>query len=175
MSYNSAFEINEKENKNKVELEEELEDLEFQMFRMQDNLKKIAKKWQVIGVEQAKDSNWVIIYTSDDGDTCKIMLNECASSFKGMWDFSIQAQYSCENKIHIGDIKGPENKGYGSICINYLKQLAKDYNIEYITGDIAKRDWGHKDRLIHFYKKHNFKVKVDNQSKSGEIEWRLVF
>lgn len=175
MIHKSAFEINEKENKKESELKEEIEDLEFQMFRMQDNLKEIAKKWQVIGIEQTKASNWVIIYASDDDHTCKIMLNECDSAFRGSWDFSIHAQYSGENKIHIGDIKGPENKGYGSICMNYLKQLAKKYNIQSITGDIAKRDWNHKDRLIHFYKKHNFDVKIDKETKSGEIECRLVF
>ncbi|WNF38204.1 hypothetical protein RJD24_07185 [Bacillaceae bacterium IKA-2] len=175
MNYKSAFEIDEKEKKNKDELKEELEDLEFQMFRIQDNLKKIAKKWDVIGIEQTKENNWVIIYASEDNDTCKIMLNECDSAFQGIWDFTIHAQYSAENKIHIGDIKGPENKGYGSICMEYLKQFAKKYNIHCITGDIAERDWGHRDRLVHFYKKHNFKVKIDKENKSGEIEWRLVF
>ncbi len=172
MSFTSAF-IDERETKNKQELKEEIVDLEFQMFRMQDNLKEIAKKWQVIGIEQAKNSSWVIIYTADDGETCKIMLNDCDSAFRGNWDFSIQASYEDEHTIHIGDIKGPENLGYGSICMHYLKELAKDQNIQYITGDIAKRDWDHKERLVHFYKKHNFKVNIDKETKSGEIEWRL--
>ncbi len=175
MFQKSAFAIDERENKNPEELKEEIEDLEFQVFRMQENLKEIAKKWQVIGIEQTKENNWVIIYASDDGDTCKIMLNECDSAFRGMWDFSIQAQYANENTIHIGDIKGPENKGYGSICMHYLKEVAKEQNIQYITGDIAKRDWDHKERLVHFYKKHNFKVNIDKESKSGDIEWNLVY
>lgn len=172
MFYKSAFAVDEREDKNQEELKEEIEDLEFQMFRMQDNLKEIAKKWQVIGIEQTKENNWVIIYASDDGDTCKIMLNECDCAFRGVWDFAIQAQYADENTIHIGDIKGPENKGYGSICMDYLKEHAKEQNIQYITGDIAKRDWDHKERLVHFYKKHNFKVSIDKETKSGEIEWR---
>ncbi|QOY35639.1 GNAT family N-acetyltransferase [Anaerobacillus isosaccharinicus] len=173
MSYKSAF-LDQQETKTEDELKEEIEDLEFQMFRIQDNLKEIAKKWQVIGVEQTKENNWVIVYAADDGDTCKIMLNDCESAFLGKWDFSIQASYADENTIHIGDIKGPENKGYGSILINYLKELAKEQNIHMITGDIAKRDWDHKDRLVHFYKKHNFKVNIDKETKSGEIEWRLT-
>ncbi len=175
MLQKSAFAIDERENKDPEELKEEIEDLEFQVFRMQENLKEIAKKWQVIGIEQTKDNNWVIIYASDDGDTCKIMLNECDSAFRGMWDFSIQAQYANDNTIHIGDIKGPENKGYGSICMHYLKEVAKEQNIQYITGDIAKRDWDHKERLVHFYKKHNFKVNIDKESKSGDIEWNLIY
>jgi diamine N-acetyltransferase len=173
MSYKSAF-IAERETKSEDELKEEIEDLEFQMLRMQDNLKEIAKKWQVIGVEQTPDNNWVIIYAADDGETCKIMLSDCESAFLGKWDFAIQASYADDNTIHIGDIKGPENKGYGSILMNYLKELAKNQNIHTITGDIAKRDWDHKDRLVHFYKKHNFKVNIDKETKSGEIQWRLT-
>lgn len=157
------------------ELVQDYENLEFQLFRMQENLKEIAKKWQVIGIEQAKDNNWVIVYLLDDGYTCKIMINECDTAFKGVWDFSIQASYEKNNTIHIGDIKGEENKGYGSICMKYLKQLAMENNIQYITGDIAKRDWDHVDRLIHFYKKHQFKVTIEPAKKSGDIIWNPSF
>lgn len=156
---------------NPDELKEELEDLEFQVFRMQDNLKEIAKKSKVLGVDQSKDENLVIVYTPEDDQSCKIMLCDCETSYKGKWDFSIQATYSDENTIHIGDIKGPADKGYGSICMDYLKELAIEQNIPKITGDIAERDWDHVDRLVHFYKKNDFHVKVNNKNKSGEIIW----
>lgn len=156
---------------NPEELKEELEDLEFQVFRMQDNLKEIAKKSKVLGVDQAKDEKLVIVYTPEDDQSCKIMLCDCETSYNGKWDFSIQATYPDENTIHIGDIKGPANKGYGSICMDYLKELAIEQNIPKITGDIAKRDWDHVDRLVHFYKKNDFHVKVNDKDKSGEIMW----
>ncbi|TLS36049.1 GNAT family N-acetyltransferase [Pseudalkalibacillus caeni] len=151
------------------------EELQFQIFRMQENMKQIAKKWEVIGIDQTKDDSLVIVYAFDDGKQCKIMLNECDSAFQGNWDFSIQATYKKDNRIHIGDIKGPSNRGYGSICMNYLKERAKDNNIPTITGDIAERDWGHVDRLIHFYEKHNFDVMLDKEDKSGEIVWSNHF
>ncbi|WP_100408113.1 hypothetical protein [Bacillus solitudinis] len=152
-------------------LKQNLEELEFQVFRMQENLKEIAKQAQVLGIEQTKEEKWVIVYLIDDGRTCKIMLNECESAYRGVWDFTIQAKYVGTHTIFIGDIKGEENKGYGSICINYLKEHAKSQNIQYISGDIAKRDWNHLDRLIHFYQKHRFHIEIDRKTQSGTILW----
>ncbi|MFC0272569.1 hypothetical protein ACFFIX_14120 [Metabacillus herbersteinensis] len=154
------------------ELKEVLEELEFQVFRMQDNLKEIAKRSKVLGIDQTKEDKWVIVYTSEDENSCKIMLNDCESSYKGQWDFSIHATFTDQNSIHIGDIKGPANKGFGSICIDYLKEVAKGQNIPVITGDIAERDWNHVDRLVHFYEKHDFEVEIDYDEKAGEIVWR---
>ena len=168
MSFISVFAA-EEETRDKEELKRDLEKTEFQLFRMQDNMKEIAKQWQVIGIDQTKDDNWVIVYTDQDEHSCKIMLNDCESAYRGAWDFSIHAKYEDENTIFIGDIKGPENKGYGSICMDFLKEVAKDQNIQYITGDIAERDWDHVDRLVHFYEKHNFEVKLNEEKKCGEI------
>lgn len=171
----TRFAFAEEKVKDKHELKKDLDKLEFQVFRMQDNLKEIAKKWQVIGIDQTHDNKWVIIYAHDDGNLCKIMLADCDTPFQGTWDFSIQAKYSKDQKIHIGDIKGEENRGYGSICMDYLKDIAKEQNIQYITGDLAERDWDHLDRLVHFYKKHNFHVEIDYDDKSGEIKWNPMY
>ncbi|WP_349407400.1 hypothetical protein [Pseudalkalibacillus sp. SCS-8] len=149
----------------------DLEQLEFQVFRMQEDMKRIAKKWDVLGIDQTKEDNLVIVYKSEEKNRCSIMLNDCEDAFKGVWDFSLQTYRPDHDRIHIGDIKGPEDKGYGSICMSYLKDLARERNIPYITGDIAERDWNHLDRLIHFYEKHNFQVEVDYDAKSGKIIW----
>ncbi len=157
--------------KNPQELKEELDELEIQLFRIQQNMKEIAKKRQVIGIDQTKDDNWVIISAVDDGNICKVMLNECTRPFRGSWDSSILAEYRDQNTIHIGDIRGPGGKGYGTVLIDHLKEIARDQNIQYITGDIAERDWDHVDRLEHFYTKHNFDIELDAENKSGKIEW----
>ncbi|WP_332631516.1 hypothetical protein [Halalkalibacter flavus] len=159
----------EEEKRDPVELEQNLVDLEFQMFRMQANVKEIAKKRQILGIEQTKEEKWVIVSIVDDGHACKIMLNDCESAFRGSWDFSIQAKYEDQSTIFIGDIKGEENKGYGSICMDYLKEHAQDQNVQYIKGDLAERDFDHLDRLIHFYDKHNFDIEVDHENCSGSI------
>ncbi|ARK30719.1 GNAT family N-acetyltransferase [Halalkalibacter krulwichiae] len=157
--------------KDPEELEQNLEELEFQVFRMQENMKEIAKRWQILGIEQTIKEKWVIVSIVDDGHVCKIMLNDCESAFRGSWDYSIQAKYENQSTIFIGDIKGEENKGYGSICMDYLKEHAQEQNVQYIKGDLAKRDFDHLDRLIHFYEKHDFDVEVDYEDQSGEIIW----
>ncbi len=167
MSYQSVL-LEREELKEAKELKQELNELEFQMYRMQENIKEIAKRYQVLGIEQTKENSWVVVFSIDDGYKCKIMLSDCETAFQGISDFQIQAKY-IENVIHIGDIQGPENKGHGSVCMKYLKEVARDKNIQYITGNIAERDWDHLDRLIHFYKKHNFTIKLDKEDKSGEI------
>lgn len=152
-----------------------VEELEFQLFRMQENMKNIAKEAQVMGIDQTKEDKWVIVYSKDDGNSCRVMISDCETAYKGIWDFSIQAVYQDDETIKIGDIKGPSNLGYGSICMSYLKEIARNQNIPYITGDLAERDWDHLNRLIHFYKKHHFQVYVDRENKSGEIVWNDGF
>ncbi|MCH1625469.1 hypothetical protein [Fredinandcohnia quinoae] len=157
--------------KSRSEVQKDLEELQFQMFRMQENIKEISKRHQIIGIDQTKEEKWVIVSALDDGRRCQIMLNDCVSAYRGKWEFSLHAKYIDDNVIHIGDIRGPANQGYGSICINYLKDIAIEQNMPTITGDIAQRDWDHLDRLVYFYTKHDFDVEIDHETKSGEIIW----
>ncbi|MEC5424598.1 hypothetical protein QGM71_13940 [Virgibacillus sp. C22-A2] len=157
--------------KGKSELKEELDTLEIQLFRLQNNIKEIAKKSEVISIDQAGDDQWVVIYANKDSATCQIMLHECTKPFRGDWDSAIQAEYKNDHTIHIADIKGKENKGYGSVLMKHLKEIAREENVQYITGDIVERDFDHVNRLKHFYSKHNFDVKVDHQEQCGEIIW----
>ncbi|MCE7791991.1 hypothetical protein K8O68_06095 [Salipaludibacillus sp. CUR1] len=160
-----------KQDKNKETLIEEYETLEFQMFRMQENIKEIAKKWDILGIDQTKEEKWVIVYAADDGNICKIMAHDCETPFLGKWDFSIHAQYKNDHQVHIDDIRGEENRGFGSVCMNFLKEYTKDKNIHTISGDISERDWDHLDRLIHFYKKHRFYVDIEYAEQKGAIHW----
>ncbi|PYZ98287.1 hypothetical protein CR205_06730 [Alteribacter lacisalsi] len=159
------------ESKTKDQLIQEKSDLEFQMFRMQENMKEISKHWNILGIDQTKDDTWVVVYTAENDHTCKVMLHECSGPFKGQWDFAIQATYENPSVIQIDDIKGVENRGFGSVCMDFLKKLAWEKNIQYITGNLVKRDWDHIDRLTHFYKKHNFHVDVKTDQQSGSIVW----
>ncbi|ASN07201.1 GNAT family protein [Virgibacillus necropolis] len=157
------------ENKNNIK--EELDTLEIQLFRMQHNIKEIAKKWEIISIDQTYDNNWVVIYADKGAEACQIMLHDCDASFRGNWDAAIQTNYKNDNTIHIADIKGRQNKGYGSILMNHLKELAHDENVQYITGDIVERDFDHVNRLKHFYRKHNFDVNINHEEQCGEIVW----
>ncbi|WP_096188770.1 hypothetical protein [Evansella halocellulosilytica] len=168
----SAAAFERKEDKKKETLIEEYDDLEFQIFRMQENMKKISKKWNILGIDQTKDDKWVIVYSADDGHICKIMLHNCETPFNGSWDFSIHAQYDEQMNIKIDDIRGEENRGFGSICMKFLKEHALNQNIACIKGDLVERDWDHLDRLVHFYEKHHFHVAIEHETQTGLIYWQ---
>jgi ribosomal protein S18 acetylase RimI-like enzyme len=67
------------------------------------------------------------------------------------------------------------NKGLGSMLLNALIDIAKKRNINRITGEIARVDIGHIERLIHFYEKHNFEVILcsnpADRYKIGDLVW----
>ncbi|MGM8215844.1 hypothetical protein ACLIA0_09770 [Bacillaceae bacterium W0354] len=166
MSFTKLLSTDELDNR-----QEELESMEFQVFRMRENMKEISKKYDVIGIDQTKHENWVIVFKEDDGETAQLMLNDCEGPFRQKWDSCIQFEYKDDHRIHIADIKGPEDQGYGSILMDYLKELAYQNNIQMITGDLVKRDWDHLERLKYFYEKHNFEVSIDDEEQYGEIKW----
>lgn len=166
--YQSAFLQQEK---NKEEIKKELDILEIQLFRMQNNIKEIAKKSEVISIDQTRKDEWVVVYADREENTWQIMLNSCKEAYRGNWHSALQAELIDDSTIHIAAIKGQENKGYGSVLMNHLKEIARGENVQYITGDLVERDFDHVDRLKHFYKKHNFDVKVDHEEKCGEILW----
>ncbi|MGX4668202.1 hypothetical protein JNUCC74_03200 [Cerasibacillus sp. JNUCC 74] len=167
--YKSAF-IAEKDGE--PELKQKLDALEIQLYRMQENVKAIAKKSSIISINQTKDENWVIVYANWQADSFQIMLHECTKPYRGKWDSAIEAEYKSETTIHINNIKGIENKGFGSVLMEHLKEIARDENKQYITGDIVERDFDHVRRLEYFYTKHYFDVKIDHWEQCGEIIWQ---
>ncbi|MFC4559872.1 hypothetical protein ACFO3D_16945 [Virgibacillus kekensis] len=160
----------EEENKTKDELKQELDSLEIQLFRMQDNIKKIARQAEIVSIDQTRHDEWVVIYADKTSENFQLMLHSSVKPFRGDWNSAIQAEFKDQN-LHIADIKGEENKGYGSILMKHLKEAAREENIQYITGDIVKRDFDHVERLKHFYSKHDFDVKIDHHNQQGEIVW----
>lgn len=167
---NSLF-LEKEEVKTKDELKKELDTLEIQLFRMQENIQKIAKDAEVMSIDQTNDNDWVVIYADKKEETCQLMLHNSKRPYRGNWNSAIQAEYKDNQNLHIADIKGEENKGYGSLLMKHLKEVAREDNIQYITGDIVERDFDHVERLKHFYYKHNFDVKIDHQEQYGEIIW----
>ncbi|MFD2760032.1 hypothetical protein [Lentibacillus juripiscarius] len=163
--------LEKEEAKSKDELKTELDTLELQLFRMQDNMKKIARNAEIIGIDQTRHDEWVIIYAYRDEEMCQIMLHNCSRPYRGDWHSTIEAEYKDNQNLHIAAIKGEENKGYGSVLMKHLKEVAHEDNVQNITGDIVQRDFDHVERLEHFYSKHYFDVKIDHQAQCGEIIW----
>ncbi len=51
--------------------------------------------------------------------------------------------------------------------MNYLKEIAWKENCD-IQGRIVQRDWGHVDRLTHFYQKHSFYITLNKEEKKRQ-------
>ncbi|GEL77720.1 hypothetical protein [Tenuibacillus multivorans] len=168
MSFSKLLEM---DTGSQADRQEQLESMEFQIFRMRENMKEISKKYEIVGIDQTKHDHWVIVFKDEGKETAQLMINDCEAAFRGAWDSCLQLQYKNENTIHIDDIKGTEEQGYGSILMNHLKNLAYEKNYQYVTGDLVKRDWDHLNRLEHFYRKHHFDVDIDYDNRVGEIVW----
>lgn len=67
------------------------------------------------------------------------------------------------------------NEGYGSLLLNNLIEMAKRHEVKKISGWISRVDTDHLDRLVHFYKKNNFKVTLYDEPDSmkiGDLLWQ---
>lgn len=67
--------------------------------------------------------------------------------------------------IKICDIySDKKNRGYGSIMMQNLIEYGKKNDFIYIDGWLSRVDYGHKERLLHFYQKFGFKVTPCNEN-----------
>ncbi len=61
--------------------------------------------------------------------------------------------------ITISDIECKKNnRGYGSVMMKELIEYSRQNEVAHINGWLSKADYGHKDRLYHFYQKFGFKI-----------------
>ncbi len=76
----------------------------------------------------------------------------------------LNALFETDNKVLLADIdnKNCINRGVGSKLIERFEELCKEKGATEIYGNLANVDIGHKDRLIHFYKKHGYTIFEEN-------------
>lgn len=66
------------------------------------------------------------------------------------------------------------NSGNGSILMPYFIEYCRNNtDAEKIKGWLSPVDRGHFDRSIHFYEKHKYVVKLNENGSSGGIEYNL--
>ncbi|PFO12751.1 hypothetical protein COJ70_24175 [Priestia megaterium] len=78
--------------------------------------------------------------------------------------------------VHITDIPliGCENKGYGSVAMRTLIKHSINKGYLGITGLLSYRDKDHISRLISFYAKNSFDIKLNSKKDSGYIQLGLT-
>lgn len=75
--------------------------------------------------------------------------------------------------ILLGDFESRvENRGYGSILLRNLINLAQELGVKTITGNLSPVDGDHFDKLRHIYEKFGFEVRISEGK--GTILLRIV-
>ncbi|PEU53759.1 hypothetical protein CN395_26125 [Priestia megaterium] len=78
--------------------------------------------------------------------------------------------------VHITEIPltGYENKGYGSVAMRALIKHSINKGYLGITGLLAPYDPSHAPRLIYFYEKNSFDIKLNSNRDRGKIQLDLT-
>lgn len=70
-----------------------------------------------------------------------------------------------EEELYIIDMRpNKHSQGVGSKVLELMEKIALKYNVKELTGMLSSVDFGHKERLFHFYKKNGFIVN-DSETK----------
>jgi len=100
---------------------------------------------------------------------------------KNSYKARIQCVVFDDNSVLIGDIlhtsKKDFHKGYGTLMMIELLKYVKQIECKYIYGNLSDVDYGHKDKLRHFYEKFGFTVtefEENIKSNYGKIEKSLI-
>ena len=78
------------------------------------------------------------------------------------------------NSITICDIVCRRNNyGYGSLMMKEIIKYSHQNNISYLDGCLSNIDYGHKERLYHFYRKFGFEI-VENKNDVSFADIKLI-
>lgn len=153
-------------------------DIEYEVKWQISDLEKDGHKVLHVAENQYGESIMVYrLFYGDGMDDKDITLRVKVITNKGVKvpDSNVFLIVHPENKhMQIADIRieGTRvNRGYGSIMMQALMNLAHQMEIKYITGWISGVDWDHIDRSEHFYRKFGFKCELDHENKHGTITW----
>lgn len=101
---------------------------------------------------------------------CNMNRISCVGQLQASFNFSARTAYIYEAWT------GVTNKGYGSLCMAHFKKICKNVHINTIFGELSPVDTNdvtdseHRPRLLHFYKKHGFHIKL-NEAGVGNIKF----
>lgn len=157
--------------------------MQYELSYQLESIKQVDS--EVLQVLERKDSKVIVYRIFDEDiqpeDASDILLKARIIKKKGVlvpepW---LHASFNEKlSKLSISDINinnALVNDGYGSMLLGNLIQIAKKNDTKEISGWISRADYNHIDRLVHFYKKHDFEVGLYNESNSvaiGDIVWR---
>ena len=166
-----------KDRESNLKLLEENSRLEADRSVIRFLMEKLSQRTHVMELQPHKDSTDVIAITYQiNPEWCyersNIELYRISREKKAVLPYNARMQIiEDESVVHINDfLVSPVNCGFGSILMAYLKRYAKARGKQKIAGFLSPFDLqSHKERLLHFYRKHNFQI-----SEPDEKGWRAV-
>lgn len=153
-------------------------DIEYEVAWQSSDLE--GKGHRILSVATNKYNERVVVYRmyyNDGQDDVNINLRIRIITDRGVnvADPHIHLHvYPDAQHLEIADIKieGKHvNRGYGSIVMGEILEIAHQMQIKFITGWISHVDWGHIDRSVHFYRKFGFEVEVNKEIGRGTLLW----
>lgn len=89
----------------------------------------------------------------------------------------LRGLFESDKKVLLADINNEKcvNHGVGSALIMRFEDICRENGVKEIHGNLANVDLDHKDRLVHFYKKHGYSIVEENEEKKywGKITKEL--
>ena len=136
----------------------------------------------LLGTERDNSNEKVILYKFKSKDNYSIFAMYEKTNARDWKDpftcdaailtYEAKSHYYNTKCIHIGDIRGHKhNRGLGSILMKYLKSYCLSEGIIEITGNISLTEYQDIEQVRLFYKKHNFKVRVNKQTGAASVRW----
>lgn len=85
----------------------------------------------------------------------------------------LRGLFESDKKVLLADINNEKciNHGVGSALITRFEDICLEHGVKEIHGNLANVDLDHKDRLVHFYKKHGYSIVEENEEK---IYWGKI-
>ncbi|WP_456276192.1 hypothetical protein [Bacillus sp. AK128] len=150
------------------DIESQNDQLEKKIDTLQYNVNKLIElNYRIFSLEKDKLGEPIIIYTDADQTSRNVYIKDCQTKWYEEYDFAAFATYNeADNNLRIDGIKGDAiNQGYGSICINYLQEIAHNLRVKKVVVSINEPE--SEERVEHFLTKHGFTL----DSVKGYAEW----
>lgn len=155
--------------KNK-ELSEKIESLE-PFLNRSNRLKDIVEKYKDYQIELSLSQEKeliLIIYRKENPFNYIWLFGEKNENQK--WNAQLALTNVTKHHIRIEDfLANPRNKGYGTILLRFLIQLAKHHDIKEISGDLVIEDKERLKWLIPFYKNMGFSCQLSKNQYYPQI------
>lgn len=158
-----------------AEISEKNEHLSAAQDKLDSLIKLNSDNLCIIGIERQSNADYVVVMSeagfnhSDGGRS--VYVYQLPYHHRQNWICHMDMHYSsvCEAYIYDWSSRYP-NRGHGSILMKHLIRYLRTAGFRMLTGAIMPTDYGHEEKLRHFYSKFNFKITDHSDHRSLRLD-----